>query len=467
MSAQKFTADFGQTVLQSDEDLHLIFDSKVALESDDPAILKDSTVIYYPAYLGHAAACTACVGKSAFVGHQQYGLFNALLPGAAWIGRGIFNFVFPPGESDKPSKLKASLQGVLPDQKWKDACKRVQALQGQGDPYTLGHPDYFRALALYTANEIYGPMNGLLYKQENTHQTEFQVEIFSCVQGLRLLPYYWGICWRGMALSDEDIRAYVKGERVVWHSFTSTSTDQSQALTFAASTGSKRAILFKIHSLAGRSVKPLSFFAQEEEILFRPLTVFKVLQKSNSSLQGVDFEVEMQELYADPRSRKVVLWVDDRPPNNKRVMELSERKRVVIVVQRTTQDAIEFIKEHSYLMQRPVHIAHAGTIQSVHKTEEIGDEGFRIITNIGRTEEGVRNDRAGFDLVNEMRSLGYNQEIGVFCSPQNPCISEAQQMPNISIFVGNREAVRFASFGEGTTFAESDPAISENKCAVM
>jgi hypothetical protein len=75
--------------------------------------------------------------------------------------------------------------------------------------------------------------------------------------------------------------------------------------------------------LAGRSAKPLSFYASEEEILFRPLAVFKVLQKTDSSIQGVGFEVEMQELHADPRSRKVVLWVDDRPANNKRVMELT------------------------------------------------------------------------------------------------------------------------------------------------
>jgi hypothetical protein len=93
---------------------------------------------------------------------------------------------------------------------------------------------------------------------------------------------------------------------------------------------------------------------------------------------------------------------------------------------------------------------------------------FNIVTNIGRTQQGVRNDRAGFDFISALtEGPGVQpQDIGVFCSPQNPYLSEAQQMSSISAFVSNHGAVQFASFGEATKFTESD-ATTESTCAIM
>ena len=85
--------------------------------------------------------------------------------------------------------------------------------------------------------------------------------------GMRRLPAYEGIVYRGRAVPPRIMRAmYFQGLHVKWCAFTSTTLRLERALAAAQNKGT----VFRIRTWAGKDISSFSAFATEEEILIPP-----------------------------------------------------------------------------------------------------------------------------------------------------------------------------------------------------
>lgn len=110
---------------------------------------------------------------------------------------------------------------------------------------------------------------------------------------------FQGEVYRGMNLSEELAKTYAEGAEILSPSFTSTSKQFNIGCEFAV----KGNALIKIFSKNGREIENLSHHPDEEEVLFRLNTQFKVRLKMTgfqakmiSNCKKVSYYIEMEEI---------------------------------------------------------------------------------------------------------------------------------------------------------------------------
>lgn len=130
---------------------------------------------------------------------------------------------------------------------------------------------------------LYATTKGPWFKDINVPLRERRVSsvhiatIIDCLCGaLKKLPPYVGRVWRGIRVSnlDEFLRDYMSsssgvGAEVTWLAFGSSTLDERQAVV-----GN---VLFIIQSHDGRQLGAYADLAEEQEVLFAPLSRFRVL----------------------------------------------------------------------------------------------------------------------------------------------------------------------------------------------
>ncbi len=117
----------------------------------------------------------------------------------------------------------------------------------------------------------YGPINqtlwgSLLLNPEATLQLAEQLDLILCE-----LPEVVGTTYRGLKLSLTQLKEFRAGNLVTLPAFTSTSLDISTACGFSGNA------MMVIHSKTGRSISDFAQKPEEEEVLMRPGTEFKVV----------------------------------------------------------------------------------------------------------------------------------------------------------------------------------------------
>jgi len=177
--------------------------------------------------------------------------------------------------------------------------------------------------------------------------------------------------------------------------------------------GTVRGFLFTIKSRSGRSLRELSCYPAEEEIVFRPNTSFKILtieikemirQKNlylNNEIEIVPevYHVTVVEEHPDIRGRKVLVWIDDRVSEEEfhSILDDCEKDGVTCVHVHSTKEAKEFFTKHHILLKCNI-------------------RELRIITDMVRSEEEGVCHSAGIHLACMLREqFNYSQPILCFC----------------------------------------------------
>jgi hypothetical protein len=142
----------------------------------------------------------------------------------------------------------------------------------------------------YTTNDGYDVMNGYL-RNPAAHDTEAaaaaQQRVDRAVAGLEKLPQYDGVSYRGTNLPPDVLKAWEPGEVVSDKAFMSSSVDRRVADSFG------KEVFMRIVGHSGVDIAPLSRFANEVEILFKPGTEFRVLSKTwDDQLKRWNLELE-------------------------------------------------------------------------------------------------------------------------------------------------------------------------------
>jgi len=297
--------------------------------------------------------------------------------------------------------------------------------------------DRLSGLILYTSG-LYSKVNEALRKK-SVKKGETIVDhvqfAASFIQGYRLLPSYWGICYRGVVW---DPSIFKVGEFPVFDYYTSASTDLAVAQRFARhppkiSNPKHKRIILTINSRSGRSLQELSLFPTEKEIVFRPFTTFQV--KEVKEKPGGEFvEIALEEAYPDIRGRKVLVWIDDiNNKDRKQITDESDKNGVTVVHLHSTTEAKDFFQKHPKLLER-------------------GIDRLRIMTDMVRSEDGKENRDAGVELARNLKAISYNQGILCFTGPTY-FTSKCQRfkeagLTNVYVTVSLQDAQSFASFSD-------------------
>ena len=293
--------------------------------------------------------------------------------------------------------------------------------------------DQIAAIYLYTTNYLYKALNYEL-RDGKSEFADFTVEL---VVGINKLPMVWTKTYRGLKSNFKTYHSYIpdvykKGAVVRWDAFNSTTKELGVAKGFA---GSKWII--EIEGYHGRDIQPFSAYATEAEVIYTVSSHFLITNVYNQD--GYTF-YKCKEM-AFPWNQKAILWVDDRPTNNKGLIEQLEQKGIMVVPRISTHDAMQFI---NYM-------------KNIFLNNDKFNQ-FRIISDMTRHERTNENDEnsatiknrtAGAVLVNELRKQGYNHQVCIYCSNENRAKDECAKFghsDNIIATTSTSKCYQFADY---------------------
>ena len=214
--------------------------------------------------------------------------------------------LYPPGYQP-PSLFQAMTDaGVPSSEKVSAICDDVAACavaDGLVNCTRLTKEDV-AAIAMYTfdfgssdrEHNPYRLINGGLFERNALQLRNIRGLIYRLLHALRSVqPVRPQALFRGIRehvkLNDSH---YHKGNKITWHTFSSTTTDMQTTQNFLTdpATGKCEGTLFIIHGTPwGYSIKPFSCFPNEEEILLEPEIDLRVTGIINAPLIVVDLEM--------------------------------------------------------------------------------------------------------------------------------------------------------------------------------
>lgn len=169
----------------------------------------------------------------------------------------------------------------------------LEFIRGRQDqfPELMGRPtENFVGLHRYThpeGSDLSSDVQNTAIRNGGSKLAKFDAAIRLASTALEALPAFHGVTFRGIGTDHKWLLDnYKRGELVLEKSFTSTSTDLGTALRFAAS-GSGAAI-FVVKGQTGRDIQAVSRIAGESEVLFRPNTMFRVLDSREADRAALD-----------------------------------------------------------------------------------------------------------------------------------------------------------------------------------
>ena len=152
-------------------------------------------------------------------------------------------------------------------------------------------------IRLYTGDHIYGMANEALRRegQEKYKATGDDLALGPYVLMLDILLFYWknlkpvsSTTYRGMSLSENDLKKYSVGTQFVWLSFVSSSLNRDVAEGFLV--GKKNPTIFEIFNGAKdveywrpRLISEYSAYKTEDEALYPAGAEFKIISKEKEN----------------------------------------------------------------------------------------------------------------------------------------------------------------------------------------
>jgi len=214
-------------------------------------------------------------------------------------------------------------------------------------------------------------MTFCIIKRKKNEIIAWDAFVYALCRGLESLPLYWGKAYRVVSASWATEHEWKVGETVKWFPFTSSSKDKFAALSFSYG---EPYIFFEIISWTGRDISKFSAIPNEEEVLFRCVTDFYVTEVFDWDKNQKRVVLE-EVTNIKPGFDRILLWVDDNPENNISMLAQCESLEINIIIRKTTESALEFLKSESC-------------------TQDLYD-GLRIVSDMGRVENGRFIQNAG------------------------------------------------------------------------
>eukprot|EP01084_Bolivina_argentea_P239439 402467_1 len=294
------------------------------------------------------------------------------------------------------------------------AKRRTQKLITQ-DPGLVKHLsfDQIAAIHFYTLKDFYKGLNASL-RDGKDNWAPFCGPMSIALYKLPFIDFdkvknmpntvYRGFCLKHSKKQEtqeqrqriRESTEYDKGSIVRWSSFTSTTIDKQVAEIYAGED-----IVYEIEgSFHGKNIAKFSSKPDEAEILFNLSSHFLIC---DTKMKGKTFYVKLKE-FPFPWDAKTILWVDDNPGNNKKLMEKCERNGIMVIPRISTQGALEFFDFMNYAFQRDAF------------------KKFRVITDMYRAEwidddkEQKQQDDAdaGVTLIQKLRERNYTNTVCIY-----------------------------------------------------
>jgi hypothetical protein len=243
-----------------------------------------------------------------------------------------------------------------------------------------------------SSDEIYREIKStfLDYFHDFANYTEGRVISYYILTSLKFLTLFWGICYRNLAVSDQEISRFKVGSLICFRELWVASKNKKNSEGFRG-----RMI---ISSLSSRNIHDLLGNEFENDVVFPPFCHFFVVKKEKIDDSVLVYLKEMP-LGVE---NKTVLWVDqnalDPTYENKRIIDdvLFNNQMIQFVLRDSTEKAIEYLKS---------------TI-GIEKIRA-GSNGFRIITNMTRANE-VEPYEAGARFIKAAIQLGCKGNMMVY-----------------------------------------------------
>lgn len=166
----------------------------------------------------------------------------------------------------------------------KDVKEKIAELGQQmrsADKYRdCGFSDYELAAIGFYSGSGYIDINQALREKKSSSASEIQPVIDAINSGLDKIANHTGLVKRGVDLPEAILAAHCIGCIVTYRAFTSTSKEK----------GFSGEQSFVISSKNGKYIAPLSSSADEEEVLFKSNTKFKVLNKVGNRFTLVEVD---------------------------------------------------------------------------------------------------------------------------------------------------------------------------------
>jgi hypothetical protein len=177
---------------------------------------------------------------------------------------------------------------------------------------------------------------------------------------------------------------------LLWNAFTSCSAESRTSFS-----GN---VQCAIKTNFGRDIHKLSVFENEKEVLFPPMTFFKVVKAEQ---EDNILYVEMEEMM-NPLESKTLIWVDDNPIHDAGIRQRCDDIGVNLVSARSTAEAESVIEE-------------MGIFDTESSFQTLRN--LRFVTDMARVENGVLNETAGLDFLQLLRTkYQYKDVVTVYTS---------------------------------------------------
>ena len=297
--------------------------------------------------------------------------------------------------------------------------------------------DQICAIYLYTTSLLYRELSNDINRDHNG--SRFADYVCELIVGINKLPMQWTKTYRGFSTRYSAYPNFFDGYQnnniLRWDGMNSTSTQYERARSFASS-GKGIEMTEGYH---GRDIEPFSHYPGEKEVIYIVSTHFYII---GNYMRDNKRWFKVREM-PFPWNSKAILWVDDKPSNNKILIERLERQGKMIIPRKSTQAALDFLKFMKNIF---------------FKNEEFNK--YRIITDMTRYErkdeydensEIICDTKAGATLVKKLRDEGYVNKVCIYTSKKQKAIDECTALgcydPNLVVAtVSTNECYQFCQY---------------------
>ena len=296
--------------------------------------------------------------------------------------------------------------------------------------------DQVCAIHLYTTNLLYIDLRRDIARHEASKWADYICEL---VVGINKLPMVWEKTFRGIskAYLDNDptfFDGYNKNNILRWDGMNSTSLKESVATqSHFASSGR----VIEMEGYHGRDIAPFAAYANEAEVIYIVSTHFRI----DSVINKNGFRWYKVREMPFPWNSKAILWVDDKPENNKDLMEKLEREGKMIIPRKSTKAALDYFK----------------FMKKIFLNNKDFDK-YRIISDMTRYErkdeydeksEIICDTKAGARLVYELRQEGYKNKVCIYTSSVEHALNECAKLgckDNVIATVSTQGCYKFCQY---------------------
>jgi len=179
------------------------------------------------------------------------------------------------GRTGQSIKRPSQAKEVTPPAPAKSGVVTKEMYKAAGDKYKwtwmVKDGGYNEATIMKYTGGGFSDINGALFTNKMGAADLQYAE--NLTTALDALPNYSGTTWRGSdGYEPDDYYQKNIGSAIEWRGFLSTSKSREQAESFGMGP------LFKIKSKKGKWIEKYSDIPEEQEVLFKPRTKFKVLK---------------------------------------------------------------------------------------------------------------------------------------------------------------------------------------------